>query len=134
METMDYKKLTENFVYGLNYKLQDPLFCPDYKGGKYELVYEETEDEMVFLFQFTEGDDKITFSRTARLKSYERFYESVYSSVLSIILFGSDSINENTNSSMDMFDPETNQELILLSFDTLSRSGLDVYRKHRGNG
>ena len=44
------------------------------------------------------------------------------------------SVNENTNSSMGMLDPDTGQELILLSFDTLSRSGLDVYRKHRSNG
>lgn len=129
MENEDYKSLIEGFVKGLNILIKDPICCYDYKGG--EFVLDCKEDGVPFIsLIFKEGDEELVISKT-EMESHHAdknsFYEAAHMRILRTVFFAGDMIG-------GLLDPETNEVINTLSFDTLSRSGLDKIREWKKEG
>lgn len=124
------KKITKQdlsfFIDSLNGVISDPLFNPQYKGGKYISSWIESDDHASFTLTFQEGKDKLVLihksSEIEDDEQLELFIQICYITTFRNILFGVD-VDFGT-----IINPMTSDYIFYLSTNTLLNEGLKRLR------
>lgn len=127
---VDYKEKVLTLVDDLNYIISDPASFPKYKGGKFEIAVEISEElrraKCIFLFKELDVTHFIfcryfAYPEDAGDEIHRIMYENqkiMYFDILRNILLSEDSIG-NLKQAID------DRPINCLSFKTLANSGLD---------